>query len=379
MNTRKKILFVITKSNWGGAQRYVYDLTTSLPSQEYEVAVACGGTGLLIDTLHQKNITVFEIKSFQRDISFTKEFSSFFELQKLYKTWQPDIVHLNSSKAGGLGALAARCAHVPKIIFTAHGWPFWEPRNIFQKSLIAFFSWLTVVFSHVTICISKNDTCTAQRMPLCAHKIHYIPNGIEPYETLTRSLAREKLFDQHTINEHGHDIWMLTNAELTANKNHIRAIDAVLSYNQSASQKIFYVLMGDGESRNTLSTYITTNTAENQITLLGFVEHGATYYNAFDIFFLPSLKEGVPYVLLEAGNIGMSCIASNVGGIPEIITHEKSGILVSPENCDEMKKAFENLSKNGDLRVAFGTALKKTITELYTKKRMLEETERLYK
>jgi glycosyltransferase involved in cell wall biosynthesis len=136
--------------------------------------------------------------------------------------------------------------------------------------------------------------------------------------------------------------------------------------------------MGDGELHNELSAHITKNNTEKQIALLGFVQNGSIYYNAFDIFFLPSLKEGVPYVLLEAGIAGLPCIAGNVGGIPEVIENEKSGLLVTPSNTNDLKKAFENLCRNEPLRIELGTALKKNVTEWYSKKQMFEETEYLY-
>lgn len=378
MNTRKKILFVITKSNWGGAQRYVYDMATALPSQEYEVAVACGGDGILISRLKEKDISVYEIRSFQRDISLRKEISALFELWKLYTTLKPDVVHLNSSKAGGLGACVARLAGVPNIIFTAHGWPFWEPRNAVQKSLIAFFSWLTIVCAHTTICISKADAEIGGRMPFVGHKIHLIRNGIASYEPLVRDIARGKLFDQQTIEEHSDDVWVLTNAEFTSNKNHKRAIDAVLSYNTTAERKIFYVLMGQGELEKETAQYIVEKNAGQYICMLGFVQNAALYYYAFDIFFLPSLKEGVPYVLLEAGVAGLACIAGRVGGIPEVIAHEKSGLLVSPINTEDLKKALENLCKNDTLRTEIGAVLKKEVLENYSSERMIAQTMHLY-
>ena len=378
MNTRKKILFVITKSNWGGAQRYVYDMATALPSQEYEVAVACGGDGTLVSRLKEKDVPVFEIKSFQRDISLKKEISALFELWKLYTTLKPDVVHLNSSKAGGLGACVARIAGVPNIIFTAHGWPFWEPRNILQKSLIAFFSWLTIICTHTTICISKADAEIGQRMPFVRRKIQLIRNGIAPYEPLVRDIARGKLFDQQTIEEHSNDIWVLTNAEFTPNKNHKRAIDVVLSYNTTAQRKIFYVLIGQGELEEETAQYIIAKNAEQHICMLGFVQNAALYYCAFDVFFLPSLKEGVPYVLLEAGIAGLACIASRVGGIPEVIVHEKSGLLVSPLQTEDLKKALGDMCKNDTLRIEMGTLLKKEVLENYSSERMIAQTTRVY-
>jgi len=130
---RKKIAYVITKSNWGGAQRYVYDLATNVPKNTFDVIVVCGGNGTLAKKLEQEGTRVIRIKGLERDIRFGSEIRVLYRLKHLFAQEQPDIVHLNSSKIGGLGSLAARMARVPHIIFTAHGFAFNEKRNIVWK------------------------------------------------------------------------------------------------------------------------------------------------------------------------------------------------------------------------------------------------------
>src|SRR5688572_20414908 len=97
---KKKILYVIAKSNWGGAQRYVYDLATHLPQDGFEVAVAFGQPGLLAERLTAAGIVTNPIKSLQRDISIWADIKGYFELYWLMLDWGPQVVHLNSSKAG---------------------------------------------------------------------------------------------------------------------------------------------------------------------------------------------------------------------------------------------------------------------------------------
>src|SRR3989338_7813734 len=96
--TKKKILFVITKSNWGGAQRYVFDLATHLPKEEFEVVVALGGMGLLAQKLQAEGTMIYHSEWLGRDISVGKDIKSFLELYRLFKKERPDVVHLNSSK-----------------------------------------------------------------------------------------------------------------------------------------------------------------------------------------------------------------------------------------------------------------------------------------
>src|SRR3989339_986153 len=102
----KKILFVITKSVWGGAQKYVFDMATSLPKDQFEPIVAGGGKGAMAEKIISAGLPYLEIKSFQRDISFWKEIVSFFEILKILLKNKPDIVHISSSKAGGVGGMA---------------------------------------------------------------------------------------------------------------------------------------------------------------------------------------------------------------------------------------------------------------------------------
>ncbi len=178
----KKILFVITKANFGGAQRYVYDLSTSLPKEEFNVAVAFGARGRLAEMLEKAGIKTHDVSSLQRDVSFGADFRSFRELVRLFKTLKPDVVHLNSSKVGGLGSFAARAAGVPNIIFTAHGWPFWERRSGPARAAIWLASWATALLAHRVIVISDYDLRVARKMPFIGHKVIRIYNGIKPME-----------------------------------------------------------------------------------------------------------------------------------------------------------------------------------------------------
>ena len=161
---RKKILYLITKSNWGGAQKYVYDLAINLPKENYEVVGATGGTGepgattgILVNKLKAQNIRTVFLSTFTRNIFFTNELFSFWAVFKLIKKERPDILHLNSSKAGGIGAFCGRILRVPKIIYTAHGWPFNENRSYLSKKIIYILSWLTCALSHHVITISQEN------------------------------------------------------------------------------------------------------------------------------------------------------------------------------------------------------------------------------
>lgn len=359
-----KILFCITKSNWGGAQRYVFDLATSLPKEQFEVSVAFGQFGRLAEELRKARIPIHEVQSLSRDISLGADIRGFLELLALFKKEHPDIVHLNSSKAGGLGSAAARLAGVPHIIFTAHGWPFWEKRSGIARGLIWISSWLTALFSHSVITVSDYDTRVAGQMPLVGARTTRIYNGIDSIEFLPQE-------------ERSGEIRVLTNAELTHNKNLFTGIDAVALAREGGAP-IHYTLMGDGELRRTLEEYVKEKAYGDFVTFLGFVPDGKRHYKKFDIFFLPSKKEGLPYVLLEAGLASLPVIASNVGGIPEIIQDGRSGILALSGDTVRFAEALKALAGDMQLRETLGQTLKERIAREFSLEQMIKKTEAIY-
>lgn len=301
----RKILFVITKSNWGGAQKYVFDLATSLQN-DFEVHVAFGQPGRLADELTKTGIAVHPIRALQRDISVSADIKSFFELLRLFRTEKPDVVHLNSSKAAGVGALAARLAGVPRIIFTAHGWPFAEKRNIVWLLFALLGSWATALLSHAVIVVSKHDLQLGQRMPLCSARMHLIYNGINLHMMFG---SGEIIRNAFPVGAHITG----TIGELTRNKNQIALIEQA-----KADHEMFVAIVGEGEERSKLEMKIKEYALEGRVKLFGFMP-ASEVLKGFDTFALPSLKEGLPYVLLEAKVAGLPIVANRVGGVDEIL------------------------------------------------------------
>jgi len=298
MRGKKKILYVITKSNWGGAQRYVYDLATNLPEGRFEPVVVAGGTGTLNAKLLEKHIRVISIERLERNIHLFDDIAVFAALVKLFLREKPDIIHLNSSKIGGIGALAGRITRVPRIIFTAHGWAFNEPRNPVAKRLIRFLSWITVLLSHHTITVSKHDKRSAGAMPFIAEKISCVYNGISDKNPMTREEARALLLGGHHIKPSKETVWIGTVGELTGNKGLPYAIKACAQLKTENSFHFVYIIVGDGSDKYKLANLIKTYELEEQVALVGFKKEAASLIPAFDMFLLPSVKEGLPYVLL---------------------------------------------------------------------------------
>jgi glycosyltransferase involved in cell wall biosynthesis len=376
---KKKILFLITKSNFGGAQRYVYELATSLPKERFTAVVAFGGTGkqgalvgTLNDMLEHASIRTVPIRYLARDINIIVEFRAFFEILALIKKEKPDILHINSSKAGGLGALAGRLRGVPRIIFTAHGWPHQEERPLYQKISIYFVSWFSVLLSHKTIVVSKKDAETAPAL-FARKRVVYIPNGIQKFDILSRDGARLEIKKAVGKNIPNDAPWIGTISELTKNKGLDVALAAV-----SKIERCIFIIIGAGEERGRLELMADELGIHERVYFAGFIPNARRLLKAFDIYTLTSRKEGLPYALLEAGAVGLPIVASNVGGIPDIIENTVSGLLTTKNVPADIEKQLQKMLTDIPHRNEFGKRIKERVERKFLFTEMLNSTIRVY-
>ncbi len=384
--SKKKILYIITKSVWGGAGKYVYDLAMNLPKDKFDVFVAAGGKGELAKKLIASGIPYFEIKNFQRDVSIFKEIFAYFEILLLLLKIRPDIIHTNSSKAGGIAGVAAldyrflTLNFKVKTFFTAHGWAYHENRPFWQIILIKLFSIVMSFYYSKIICVSEYDRRSAMKNRIApAKKLITIHNGIdsEKYKFLSRKEARMKL------NIPPDALCIGTIGEFTNNKGQEYLIEAVQRL-KAKSYNLKAVIIGWGEEEKNLKSprprqakrgrQISNLKLENEVFLINNLPEAAPYLKAFDIFVLPSIKEGLPYTLLEAGLAELPVIATNVGGIPEIIEDEKEGLLAEPADSGDLARKIGELIKNPEKGKIMARSLRKKVLEEFSLEKMLNAT-----
>ncbi len=364
-NGLKKVLFVITKGNFGGAQKYVFDLATSIPKDRFEIVVAMGEGGKLGEKLNEKDIRTIQIGNLKRDMNIKNELTSFWQLLQIIRKERPDILHLNSPKAGGIGGVAGRLCGTKNIIFTAHGWAFNENRPFWQKLIIKKFSWFIILLSHKTIAVSEKIKNDMRPWPLIQNKMTVVYNGVGEIDFKSKDEARKFLIPDAPKNA----LWIGTISEL----HHIKGLNYAIRAMRTVSQKheVIFVVLGEGEKRKELEKLIVDEGLQGKIFLKGFVHEASTYLKAFDIFTLTSLSEAFSLALLEAGQASLPVVASRVGGIPELINSQSVGILVESKNIIDIYKAIdylienkkecEGMAKNLNTRVRNEFSLQKTI------------------
>jgi glycosyltransferase involved in cell wall biosynthesis len=195
-------------------------------------------------------------------------------------------------------------------------------------------------------------------------KTYCIHNGITPTALTPR---------------HSAELSIVTIAELTKNKGLSYALGAIALLARDPNIPQFsYTLYGEGEERGTLERFIAERNLGHIVHLAGFVENAPARLAEADIFLLPSLKEGLPYAVLEAGAAGIAVVATAVGGMSDIIDDMKTGMLIRPKREREIADALRFLLTNHAKRTALAQALRDKIARYFSFEKMLSATQSVY-
>ena len=368
---------MITKSNFGGAQRYVFDLAIGARDAGYEACVALGGDGILAEKLRNAGIRTVAIGALGRDINPMLDLAALRELVNLFKNEAPDVVHLNSSKVGVLGSLAAWWTCVPKVLFTSHGWAFNDPRlSFFVRALAYPLHIATIFLCDAVIAVSQKTRAQIAWFPFTKRKIVVIRNGVETTGILERESACKEICTH--IKTDAHDSFLIgALSELHPVKGLSYLIGAIKTV-RVKHKDVVLVVFGEGGQREQLQKQIEDSNLEGAVILAGFHTNAPMLLRGFDLFVLPSLSEALGYAALEAGLAELPVVATAVGGTPEVIENNTTGTLVPPKNSAALAQAINTYYEDPGLRKAHAYALHKKVSEKFTLKEMLRNTLALY-
>jgi glycosyltransferase involved in cell wall biosynthesis len=374
-----KILYIITQGELGGAQKYVLSLITEAKNRNHEVALASGDNDQEGWLKHEAGILscpTTALKYLKREISPLADLQAVWEMTKLYRQFQPDIIHLNSTKAGVIGSLAFLFYRHPtaKLIYTAHGWVFNEELPKLKKLLYLYLEKFTALVKHQIICVSEFDRQAGLKHKITqSEKLITIHNGVEFADDyfFSQAEARARL----NLSPDEKVIGTVANFYPTKGLKYLITAVGIL---KQANLPIKTVIIGDGELRPELEQQIKELNLQAEIILAGRIENGEKYLKAFDLAVMSSVKEGLPYFALGVLSAGVPIIATNVGGLPEIIEDGVNGLLVASKNPEQLAEAIKQLLNDPELREKIKTANPQKITEQFSLRQMTEKTFAIY-
>lgn len=217
----------------------------------------------------------------------------------------------------------------------------------------------------------------ASHWPLTHKKMVVIPVSIKNFHLLDKDTARNYLIQKNpALGPYRNDVWVGSIAELHKNKGINFALDALIDKN--VPENIRYIVIGEGEEAKILKDQIVEKSLQNKAFLLGKIENASQYLKAFDIFIISSLKEGLPYVLLEAGYAQLPVISTNVGSMPEIIKQKETGILIHPSNTKEITQSMIFLVNNPNQATTMSEQLNEEIKNQFLFEKISQKVIALY-
>ena len=331
MQPRPRVLILITLAEVGGAQTYVASLLPALV-ERYDVTVAAWGPGPLRAAVEGSGARYVELQWVRRALHPWHDLRGLLELVALCRQVRPDIVHVNSSKAGVLGRLAAWLTRVPVRVFTVHGWAFKATSGVASKVYLVADRAMRPLTTE-TICVSETELAAGLRARTCTReRTTVIRNGVElPVEPAP--LAGDP---PHVIS-----VGRLKEPKTFGTL--VRALARLDASTFTAS------IVGDGPDRSRVERELS-----GPVTLLGERDDVHTLLHGSDVFVLSSDSEGLPLSILEAMAVGLPVVASGVGGVPELLGD--AGILVPPRDEEAMAGAVRSLLADPDRRRALGAA-----------------------
>lgn len=371
----KNILLYTDTPQVGGAELQMFLLAKFLNRNEFTPILACSNYQSLDRWC--ENFQKEGIKVIRLNVKSKHDPKHHFQLKKILKEEKIDILHAHiwNPASCRYAFTATSRAKVP-IIITEHD-PF---KLSFLKNLFKKYS-LKKVSKIVTVS-ENNKKILAELYPQEKVKIKVIHNGLDTtwwqsqllrFTDLDRRKIKEELFLARE-----NTLIIISIAELHERKGLKYLIEAIPEV-ASKFPNIKLVIVGEGPERNELKKLIKKLKIENHVILTGRQKEIPKLLKSSDIFVLPSRREAFGFVLLEAMITGLPVIASNTGGIPEIIDDKKNGLLCEPENSSAITETLIDLIEHPEKREKFSTTAKKILHEKFDAKKMAEEYEKIYK
>lgn len=386
---KKRILFIITQAELGGAQQFLVQLIRYLNKSLFECTIIAGEGEQEIKTLLPDHVSYSTAKHLVRDPNIKDDILSLFELKKIIKHNNPDILFLNSSKAGFNGSLAAKMAGIPKlkVIYRIGGWTFNDPWPNWKKLLFRLLEKISAPWKDYIIVNSSLDLKAAHIYGIKPRRqVQLIHNGIDPYlEFLTKEEARVKLLEKIskenlTKNQGGQGALLQSEIIIGSIANFYPPKDLtnLLKAAVQLPDKTVLVIIGEGQLRPQIEEEIEKLNLKNKVFLAGRIKDAYKYLPAFDIFALPSNKEGFPWVLLEAAAAKIPIVSTSVGAVPEIIEHNKSGFIVESKNPTALAEALRALIGDERIRKEFSIQAHQQLLKNFTLQQMIGKYENLF-
>ncbi len=356
-------------AGYGGGERYLELLFDHVDRIRFRPILICPEPGPFVDKMVAKQIPtdIVHLRPLLNPLAVVR-------LANLLKRNEVTILQTHGARANVYGCLAARLAGVPCVVATIHNSIRDYEVGLIRRHLYLAILRVLLPLTDRLICVSdaiKRDVLAD--CPRVATRTTTIRNGIDQ-----RRFARSG--DPHRIRKDwpvGNGPTLLLVARLTEQKGHrflIEALPGLLAEWPSLA----CLFVGEGECREALWSLAKEKGVEHACRFVGAQNNVGDWYATADVVVLPSLSEGLPFVVLEAMAMARPVVASSVNGVPEIIQDGLNGLLVPPRNPQALERAIRRLLRDPVCATRMGKAGQQHVATDFTVGKMINDTVRVF-
>ena len=349
------ICFIIGQLGKGGAEKQLYELSKSIDKSIYDVhIISFTNNGFWHEPIRKLNVSLHVIETNRK----------FFRLLYLFRKISeisPDLVNNYMFSANLYGTLASWMAGVKVIINSERGVGAVASD---KTKLMLYIERFLSKYINAVICNSQQAADNLVANGFLKEKVVVIYNGLH----LVNAAANSKIYGKIRIGTVG---------RLGVEKNHKLFIDVAANLHKKYSD-IEFVIVGGGKEYESLKKYCLECDILSKVTFTGQINNVRPVIESFDVFLLTSLHEGMPNVIMEAMAYGVPVISTSVGGVPEIIQHNKTGILCPSENMSCLLEGIKRILQDDDFRNKIILNARKVIVEEFSVQTLSNQTTQLF-
>lgn len=365
-----RIFYLITKSEAGGAQTHIYQLSRYFLDKSCQVGVMSRPGGWLDRRVKEIRGRFYPNPYLSNSPHPVAVFKAIKEIREVVGDFQPNLISCHSTVAGILGRVAVK-NRIPTI-FTAHGWGFTRGAPWGRKYPVIFAEKYAARYCSRIICVSDFDRNLALRYKIADEdKLATVHNGVETDKTKRR--VGLKNLDPDNVK-------IVFVGRLSKQKDPMLLLHSFCALSSVVKNKAQVFIVGDGPKRRKLEYFIKENSLQERVRLLGNLPREKVFevLRGSDIFVLTSNWEGFPRTILEAMSCGLPVIATDVGGVREAVS-EDCGILVKRRDKEGLKQALERLISNPELIRKMGQKARERVEREFSLEKMCERTYQVYR
>jgi glycosyltransferase involved in cell wall biosynthesis len=356
-----RIAGVDPELGFAGGETQVLGLTLALISAGHRAELICDPEGLLWQRASSSGVQCHPLR-----IRNALDISAAIRLRGILKRGGYDVVHFHTSRAHSMAPLAQGFA--PALFVTRR--MDYRPNRIFAPYLFN-----RAVDCVVAISAGVADSLAAAGVDRSC--VTVVPSGVD-CERFRPPSADERARARARFEVSDGEIAIVAVGALEPRKGHRYLIEAIAALARSGIA-LKCLIAGDGSIRADLERETTELGSAACVTMLGRLDDPRELLWASDIFAMPSLNEGLGVAALEAMACGLPAIASAVGGLREVVEHERTGILVERARADEISAAIVRLANSEELRTTMGAAARQRVEQNFSMSTMAERTLALYR